>query len=217
VLVLSGTSPTAQENRGGLQDIDHTAMVSSITRYARTVRHPALVLQELNEAVSRAMGHGADSGPCSTLIFLSTPCEVQCQQRCNCPNFLSNKLAPVSSPGAHDVAARSQICSGKAKRPSVYFGSRCQTRPVPHCEELLTLTGGVYVWTQARAKALFPRITPAWSQAMRGQVMGQADLVITVGRKLDFQLAYGSPAVFGQAQFLRLADNAAELRDNPTG
>jgi len=63
VLVLSGTSPTAQENRGGLQDIDHTAMVNSITRYARSVRHPALVLQELNEAVSRALGHGADSGP----------------------------------------------------------------------------------------------------------------------------------------------------------
>ena len=31
---------------------------------------------------------------------------------------------------------------------------------------------------------------------MRGAVMGDADLVITIGRKLDFQLAYGSPAVF---------------------
>ena len=38
-----------------------------------------------------------------------------------------------------------------------------------------------------------------------------------MGRKLDFQLAYGSPAVFGEAQFLRLADNTAELRDNRRG
>src|SRR5580692_10073529 len=53
VLILSGTPPRAQENRGGLQDMDHTQLVRSVTRYARTVREPALVLQELNEAVAR--------------------------------------------------------------------------------------------------------------------------------------------------------------------
>src|SRR6476620_8522090 len=38
VLVLSGVPPRPQENRGGLQDVDHTLIVRSITRYARTVR-----------------------------------------------------------------------------------------------------------------------------------------------------------------------------------
>src|SRR5215207_2755680 len=51
VLVLSGTPPRPQENRGALQDMDHTLLVRSITRYARTVREPALVLQKLDEAV----------------------------------------------------------------------------------------------------------------------------------------------------------------------
>ena len=36
--------------------------------------------------------------------------------------------------------------------------------------------------------------------AMRGVAMREADLVVTVARKLDFQLAYGSPAVFGDAR-----------------
>lgn len=58
VLVLSGTPPTPQDNRGSLQDIDHTLLVSSITRYARTVRKPELALQELDEAIERAFGHG---------------------------------------------------------------------------------------------------------------------------------------------------------------
>jgi acetolactate synthase-1/2/3 large subunit len=39
-------------------------------------------------------------------------------------------------------------------------------------------------------------------------------VVVTLGRKLDFQLAFGSPAVLGPAKFIRLSDNAAELRDN---
>jgi acetolactate synthase-1/2/3 large subunit len=47
--------------------------------------------------------------------------------------------------------------------------------------------------------------------------MTEADLVVTVGRRLDFQLAYGSPAVFGEAKFLRIADCASELRDNRRG
>src|SRR5438874_6823933 len=44
VLILSGTPPRPQENRGGLQDLDQTALVRTITRYARTVREPALAL-----------------------------------------------------------------------------------------------------------------------------------------------------------------------------
>jgi acetolactate synthase-1/2/3 large subunit len=52
---------------------------------------------------------------------------------------------------------------------------------------------------------------------MRGSVMSEADVVVTVGRRLDFQLAFGSPAVFGGARFLRIADAASELRDNRRG
>src|ERR1700757_443627 len=63
VLVLAGTNPRTQENRGGLQDLDHTHLVRSITRYARTVREPSLALAELDEAISRALGEGGEPGP----------------------------------------------------------------------------------------------------------------------------------------------------------
>jgi acetolactate synthase-1/2/3 large subunit len=41
--------------------------------------------------------------------------------------------------------------------------------------------------------------------------------VLIVGRRLDFQLAYGSPAIFGSARFVRIADISQELRDNRRG
>jgi acetolactate synthase-1/2/3 large subunit len=47
--------------------------------------------------------------------------------------------------------------------------------------------------------------------------MQEADLVIVIGRKLDYQVGYGSPAVFPNARFLRIADNAEELRENRRG
>ena len=47
--------------------------------------------------------------------------------------------------------------------------------------------------------------------------MSEADLVILVGRKLDYQLAYGSPAIFSNATFVRISDNPYELVDNRRG
>jgi len=41
--------------------------------------------------------------------------------------------------------------------------------------------------------------------------------VLVIGRKLDYQLGYGSPAVFPKARFLRIADTAGELVDNRRG
>ena len=50
-----------------------------------------------------------------------------------------------------------------------------------------------------------PDSHPSVVGAMRGAVMGDADVVLTIGRRLDFQLAYGSPAVFQSAKFVRIA------------
>jgi acetolactate synthase I/II/III large subunit len=72
VLVLSGLPPMPQENRGALQDIVHTDLVRSITRYARTVHHADLALQEIDEAVSRALGQGGEPGP----VYLDFPVDI---------------------------------------------------------------------------------------------------------------------------------------------
>jgi acetolactate synthase-1/2/3 large subunit len=50
--------------------------------------------------------------------------------------------------------------------------------------------------------------------AMRARAMGEADVVMTIGRTLDFQLAYGSTAVFPYARFVRVGISAGELRGN---
>ena len=41
--------------------------------------------------------------------------------------------------------------------------------------------------------------------------------MLLIGRKLDYQVGYGSPAVFPNARFIRLADNPGELIDNRRG
>jgi len=102
-----------------------------------------------------------------------------------------------------------------AKRPLVISG-RGARGARDELIALLDALGAPYLDT-GESKGLLPDSHPSVVAAMRGAVLGPADLVLTVGRRLDFQLGYGSPAVFGDARFVRIADTAAELRDNRRG
>ena len=213
VIVLSGVPPGAQENRGALQDIAHTTLVGSITRYARTVRHPDLVLQELDEALARARGIGGEPGP----VYLDFPVDVMratVSKAVQLEEYFVPRPVPTIVPDRQAVDAAVELL-WSAKRPLIISGRGARGAGAPLCQ-LLDRLGAPYLDT-GESRGLVPDTHPSVVAAMRGSVMGQADLVVTVGRRLDFQLAYGSPAIFGQAKFLRIADCAAELRDNRRG
>ena len=72
VLVLSGTPPRAQENRGALQDMAHTDFVRPLTRYARTVREPRWCCRSSTRRSSRAFGQGGEPGP----VYLDFPADT---------------------------------------------------------------------------------------------------------------------------------------------
>ncbi|MEY2780874.1 MAG: hypothetical protein RL307_578 [Pseudomonadota bacterium] len=213
VMVLSGTPPTGQENRGALQDMNHIEFVKPLTRCARTVRDPELVLQEMDEALSRCLGHGNEPGP----VFLDFPVNTlraKVSQATQLAERFVVKPRPILHPDP-DAIDRAVDLLWKAKRPLVISG-RGAKRASSALVSLLDRLGAVYLDT-GESRGLVPESHPSVIAAMRGAVMSQADVILTLGRKLDFQLAYGSPAVFGQAQWLRIADCTSELRDNRRG
>ena len=213
VLILSGTPPRAQEGRGALQDMSHTAFVAPLTRHARTVREPDLVLQELDEAVARALGQGGEPGP----VFLDFPVDTlraEPSAAVQLPERFAPGAAPRLLPDPLAVDAAVEVL-WNARRPLVITGRGARGAGT-ELRRLLDRTGALYLDT-GESRGLVGDDHPSVVAAMRGSVMQQADVIVTIGRKLDFQLAYGSPAVFGQARFVRIADTASELRDNRRG
>jgi acetolactate synthase-1/2/3 large subunit len=213
VLVLSGTSPRPQENRGGLQDLDHTLLLRSITRYTRTVREPSLALAELDEAIARAFGECGEPGP-AYLDFPTDTLRAEVPKALHLEEHLAAKprteVLPDPSSVDHAVdmlwsARRVLVISGRGAKGA---GSELV--------QLLDKLHAVYLDT-GESRGLVPDTHPAVVAAMRGAVMSDADVVLTVGRRLDFQLAFGSPAVFGAAKFVRIGDVPGELRDNRRG
>lgn len=213
LLVLSGLPPRPQENRGALQDVVHTDLVRSITRHARTVREPSLVLQELDEAMARAYGEGGEPGP----AYLDFPVDTL---RADVPRALQRveqlraKRPPPIAPDP-GKAREAADALWSARRPLVISGRGARGAGAP-LARLLDALGAAYLDT-GETRGVVPDDHPSVVAAMRATAMADADVVLTVGRRLDFQLAYGSPAVFGAARFVRVADVASELRDNRRG
>lgn len=213
LVVLSGVPPTAQENRGALQDLPHVDIVRPLARYARTVRDAALVPREVDEAWSRALGEGGEPGP----AYLDFPTDVL-RAPVPPPMLGDERLRarpPLRVPPEASAARAAAELLWSARRPLVVSG-RGARRAVRELVRLLDRLGAAYLDT-GETRGLVRPSHPSVVSAVRGAALGEADVVLTIGRRLDFQLGYGSPAVFGAARFVRIADTPAELRDNRRG
>lgn len=213
VLILSGTVTRAQENRGALQDLDQPQLVRPITRYARTVREPSLALAELDAAISYALGEGGEPGP-AFIDFPTDTLRAEIPKALQMDEAFAPKPRVVTLPDPRAVNAAVDLL-WSARRVLVISGRGARGAGA-ELTALLDRLGAVYLDT-GESRGVVPDSHASVVNAMRGAVMSDADVVLTVGRRLDFQLAFGSPAVFGSAKFVRIGDVPGEVRDNRRG
>lgn len=213
LLLIGGCPPRAQVNKHPLQDVAHTEILRPVTRRSRTLRVAEEVTRELAEAWAHAEGDGGEPGP----VYVEIPTDVLREEVPDAV-VLDEHLRPGPRrrplPHPEDVAAAAALITA-AQRPVVISG-RGARGAAAELVRFLDASGAAYLDTQ-ESRGLVPAGHPAALGAMRAAVMRDADLVVTVGRQLDYQLAYGSPAAFPRARFVRIADHAGELIDNRRG
>ncbi len=213
VLLIGGCTSRPQANMGPLQDIPHVDIMKAVSRYSRTARVPEQVLRELDEAITAATGDLGEPGP----SYIEVPTDVL-RARVSADLMLDDWLRakPTRRLQADPALIADAVQSIRdAERPLVVSGRGARIAGDALIRFLNTIDA-VYLDTQ-ESRGLVPADHPAVVGAVRGAAMAEADLVITLGRKLDYQLGFGSPAVFPNARFLRIADSASELIDNRRG
>ena len=213
VLLIGGCPPRPQVNMGPLQDIPHVDILKPVTRTARTLRVAEQLVRELDEGVARAMGDAGEPGP----VYLEIPTDVLRQSvppALVLDEWMAAKPARFSPPDPAAVAAAVEAV-WSARRPLVITGRGAKNAGAA-LVRLLDASGALYLDTQ-ESRGLVPADHPAFVGAVRAAAMTDADLVLVIGRRLDYQLGYGSPAVFPHARFVRIADTAGELIDNRRG
>src|SRR5215208_1674649 len=213
ILLIGGCAPRPQDDLGPLQGVPHTDIMRPVTRLSRTLRVADNLLRDLDQAVSAAVGDGATPGP----VYVEIPPDVL--RETVHPNLvLDEYLRPKTSrcipPDPADVQRAAALLAA-AKRPLVITG-RGAMGADKELVRFLEASGAVYLDTQ-ESRGLVPPDHASVVGALRGRAMQEADVVVVIGRKLDYQLGYGSPAVFPHARFIRIADCWEELRENRRG
>ena len=213
VLLIGGCTSRPQANMGPLQDIPHTEILAPVCRYARTARVADQVIRELDEALARANGDVGECGP----VYIEIPTDVlrtSVAEKLIPDDWMLAKKKRMLSP-CPDAIRDAVAVIRQAKRPLLISG-RGARNAGDEIAHFLNVSDALYLDTQ-ESRGIIDRDHKAFVGAARAAAMAEADLVITVGRKLDYQLGFGSPAVFPDATFIRIADNAGELIDNRRG
>ncbi len=213
VLLIGGCTSRPQANMGPLQDIPHVDILRPVCRQSRTLRIADQVIRELDEAVSRAFGDLGEPGP----VYVEIPTDVlrtTVLPQLVLDEWMRPKPVRRIQP---DPAAIAEAVDAlwSAKRPLVMTGRGARGANA-ELVRLLDACSAVYLDTQ-ESRGLVPAEHASVVGAMRAAAMTEADTILVIGRKLDYQMGYGSPAVFPNARFLRLADTAGELVDNRRG
>jgi acetolactate synthase-1/2/3 large subunit len=214
LLVLSALPPTPQLGRGAFEHIPQVEVVAPITRRAATVRQARHILPELVAATAAALGDDGVPGP----AFLDIPIDVL---RSEVPAaaldpallrpYRQRPIAPLDA----DVAAAAELLRA-ARRPLVVSG-RGTLEAAAELSQFLRRSEAVHLETKENRGLLGPD-HPAAVTALRARSAAECDLVVTVGRVLDYELAYGSRAMFaGDPRFLRIGRSYDELAGNRRG
>src|SRR5262249_57182153 len=120
---------------------------------------------------------------------------------------------PARVPPPDPAAVRAAVDAlWSARRPLVVTG-RGARNAGRELVRLLDASGALYLDTQ-ESRGLVPADHPGFVGAVRAAAMTDADVVLLLGRRLDYQLGYGSPALFPHARFIRIPDTARPVFDN---
>lgn len=214
VLVISGRPPRPQAGMGALQDIPQADLIRPICRKVEVVYERHHVLPRLEAAVRAAEGVGTPPGP----AYIDFPTDLLREDFADADvdELFLEPYAPERPDPSRDAVSRAASVIREGERPLVISGKGAR-KGGKELAAFLEVSGALYLDT-AESRGAIPLGHPASVPASRAKAMAEADVVVTVARKLDFQLAYGSRAVFSDdAKFVRLGTSGDELCDNRRG
>jgi acetolactate synthase-1/2/3 large subunit len=212
LISVSGAASTAQAGRQVFQVIDQAAMAVPVNKWTGQPSAPSHIPYFLgrawNEAISGRMGP----------VHLTIPVDVFAGST-DAPLPMPQPLGrTVSAPSSRDVERALELLR-KAERPVVIGGSGLWWADAgPELNTFLAVSQlPYYDVTLARGMVTHPEAVymgyadPALNKAVR-QAFPEADLVLVLGKRIDYRLAMGGPRLFSpKARFIQVDIQPQEL------
>lgn len=195
LLLLSGHAPESHVGLGGFQEMAQTDMASKVTKSSLTANNPAL----LGAQVTQALGIASSGRPGP--VHISIPVNILesniDQAGPNTPNPDHN----IGHKVIEDSDALTMLDSlSKSERPLLLTGSAMMRGQAPDVLKSFTEKTSVPVISMES-----PRGIDDPSLGKFAEILSQSDLIILLGKKLDFTLQMGqSPTFNPSSQFIQI-------------
>lgn len=200
VLVIGGRAPMATWGSGSLQEMDHVAFMSALTKHATTATAPdqvcATVLDALRATVSPHRGPAFVDIPMDVIFLPADEGTV--------PAWSEPGRQPVDTDGIAQAAAVLR----DARQPVIIAGTDVwfdgAWEELRHLVETLQAP----VILNGMGRGTIPADHDLVFSRARGAALKVADVVMVVGTPLDFRLGFGN---FGEAKVIHVADHPDQL------
>ena len=199
MFLIGGRAPQARWGMGSLQELDHVAIVKTITKNAMTLESPDQAYRMASESMRAALSRR--TGP----VFMDVPIDTffGAADVPEATEHLTPDLGPSPDPDAIAQAAR---LIQAADRPAVIAGGGVWWS---HAEAELTQLvegAGLPLCVNGMARGILPPGHPLFFPRARGPALGEADLILVIGAPLDFRLNFGQHPVFADGAKLVVID-----------
>jgi acetolactate synthase-1/2/3 large subunit len=185
MLVIGGRHMIRQELKGGLQEMDHTRMFHSITRWAAT----AWEVDRLADYVATAARHAfaGRGGP----VFLDIPMDVQFDMvEETAARFPSDYRANTTN-GADQKTLDLMIGAlADSEKVMVFAGAGARPGEANRLRELADILKAP-AFVNSRARGSLPYGHEFLGNHARSQAMSGAEVVLAFGVDWDFRTSYG--------------------------
>jgi acetolactate synthase I/II/III large subunit len=185
MLVFGGKSPLGELEMGSLQDMDHIALVRSITKWARTCWETGRIADYVTEGFRHATA--GRKGP----VFLDIPLDVQFNvwpAGLEVPERYRTEAKPLGDP---DLVREAVRILEEAEHPVVFAGAGVRWSEADR--ELAALADAlkVPVFLNSLGRGCLPPDHPSFFSAARKFALGKCDAVLALGVDWDFRLGFG--------------------------
>jgi acetolactate synthase I/II/III large subunit len=196
VLFLTGDSPHSQDGCGAFQELDQVAMTAPLTKRSMRVSSPSTIGEDVANAIQLAMS--GRPGP----VHLALPFDVL-NTRAAAQNPVPTELTPRTQ-NENDVAAVLDAVS-RASTPLIVTSGLCSPTRAPGLLNELSIA------IAAPAIAMeSPRGVKDPSFGDLAAVLHEADLIVSVGKPVDFTLGFGAASA-DRCRWIVVDADAAQL------
>ncbi|HEX2018163.1 MAG TPA: thiamine pyrophosphate-binding protein [Aurantimonas sp.] len=182
VLLLTGDSSFAQDGMGAFQELDQVSAVAPLVKSSRRPRSASALRDALADAIRTAFG--GRPGP----VHLALPFDV----------LEAEATSEARDPGEFDV---DQDAGSSDLQASVIRAVAAADRPLVLCGPSLSATRAGDLTERLAARLQAPVVVMESPRGLKDPSLGdfatvlpQADLIVTIGKPVDFTLGFGKAA-----------------------